>query len=183
MKIPCKILLLVATTIFLCVGCSVNQKSIENDVPYIEKNGDKYADIDNDVVNERYKNVDKKTLTYETSDDKGTYMYESNEGLFSQNYLDKQKPINDKKYVSILNGYTYACEVNQCNVTYEEALNLVSKLLPDDIKMTGTRDYQVNRKYITYSSSKGNFMVDFVSQDEVNKGNVVGINYSKELTN
>ena len=67
---------------------------------------------------------------------------------------------------------------------------LIKKLLPDDIKqVNSTIDEEVDKEYIYYESSKGNFRVGlsygYEFNDEnievVNKNKVVGIDYSKEV--
>ena len=71
-----------------------------------------------------------------------------------------------------------------------QAIELVKKLLPEDIKQVdSTMDEEVNKEYIYYESSKGNFRVglyyvyEFNDEniDVVNKNKIVGIDYSKEI--
>ena len=71
-----------------------------------------------------------------------------------------------------------------------QAIELVKKLLPEDIKQVdSTMDEEVNKEYIYYESSKGNFRVGlsyvYEFNDEnievVNKNKIVGIDYSKEI--
>ncbi|RDY22917.1 hypothetical protein CHF27_010890 [Romboutsia maritimum] len=204
MKIPCKILLLVSITIFFSIGCSKNneinentnkatsqvtQKSDENEVTYIEKpgvnDGSKYIDIDINAIGEKYKNVDKSKLTYEAKSN--FWWYECRNGFVADSFInserDEYKPINNKKYVTVLHGYEYPCEMNTKEFTYEEVLNLVSKVLPDDAKMVSSQDFENAKKHLRYESSKGNFLVSLVYKDKVNEGNIVGLSYCKELVN
>ncbi|MBP3931492.1 MAG: hypothetical protein J6D47_18250 [Peptostreptococcaceae bacterium] len=84
----------------------------------------------------------------------------------------------------------YYSEINPCSLTYEQAIELIKKVLPDDIKQIGlTIDEEVNKEYIYYESSKGNFRVglcyEYELNDEnievVNKDRICGIDYSKEI--
>lgn len=67
---------------------------------------------------------------------------------------------NDTNYRRILEGFTYYSEDNQVNLTYDESIELVKKVLSDDINKFDIRiDEEVNKEYIYYKSSKGNFRV------------------------
>ena len=182
-------ILLIASMILIMTGCSkvsnnegenISTESlltteIENHIPYInEDNGE----IDNNIIDERYENVNKEELSYdplvESSED-------DNSEVKTQVYLaDSIK--NDTNYKSILLGFTYFLESNPSNLTYDEAIELVKKVLPDDIE-------KVNKEYIYYKSSKGNFRVGLCygykfneeNIEEVDKNLIVGIDYSKEI--
>ena len=80
--------------------------------------------------------------------------------------------------------------MNPTNLTYDNAIELVKKVLPDDIKQVDFKiDEEVNTEYIYYESSKGNFRVelcyryDFNDRNEevLSKDKIVGIDYSKEI--
>ena len=190
-------ILLIASMILIMTGCSkvsnnegenISTESlltteIENHIPYInEDNGE----IDNNIIDERYENVNKEELSYdplvESSED-------DNSEVKTQVYLaDSIK--NDTNYKSILLGFTYFLESNPSNLTYDEAIELVKKLLPDDIEKVNTViDDEVNKEYIYYKSSKGNFRVGLCygykfneeNIEEVDKNLIVGIDYSKEI--
>ena len=190
-------ILLIASMILIMTGCSkvsnnegenISTESlltteIENHIPYInEDNGE----IDNNIIDERYENVNKEELSYdplvESSED-------DNSEVKTQVYLaDSIK--NDTNYKSILLGFTYFLESNPSNLTYDEAIELVKKVLPDDIEKVNTViDNEVNKEYIYYKSSKGNFRVGLCygykfneeNIEEVDKNLIVGIDYSKEI--
>ena len=190
-------ILLIASMILIMIGCSkvsnnegenistesLSTTEIENHIPYInEDNGE----IDNNIIDERYENVNKEELSYdplvESSED-------DNSEVKTQVYLaDSIK--NDTNYKSILLGFTYFLESNPSNLTYDEAIELVKKVLPDDIEKVNTViDNEVNKEYIYYKSSKGNFRVGLCygykfneeNIEEVDKNLIVGIDYSKEI--
>lgn len=190
-------ILLIASMILIMTECSkvsnnegenISTESlltteIENHIPYInEDNGE----IDNNIIDERYENVNKEELSYdplvESSED-------DNSEVKTQVYLaDSIK--NDTNYKSILLGFTYFLESNPSNLTYDEAIELVKKVLPDDIEKVNTViDDEVNKEYIYYKSSKGNFRVGLCygykfneeNIEVVDKNLIVGIDYSKEI--
>ena len=192
MKINKKIIVAMCLVSILSVGCgSINEENksnervenIENHIPYIDKNND---EIDNSIINERYENVKKEDLTYDTEEDDSK---DNEKEVITQVYFaDSTK--NDINYKKILQGFSYASESNPCDLTYNQAIELVKKLLPDDIKqVNSTIDEEVDKEYIYYESSKGNFRVGLSSgyefNDEnievVNKNKIVGIDYSKEV--
>ena len=190
-------ILLIASMILIMIGCSkvsnnegenistepLSTTEIENHIPYInEDNGE----IDNNIIDERYENVNKEELSYdplvESSED-------DNSEVKTQVYLaDSIK--NDTNYKSILLGFTYFLESNPSNLTYDEAIELVKNVLPDDIEKVNTViDDEANKEYIYYKSSKGNFRVGLCygykfneeNIEEVDKNLIVGIDYSKEI--
>ena len=192
MKINKKIIIVMCLVSILSVGCgskSVENKSnistenIENHIPYIDKNND---EIDNSIINERYKSVKKEDLTYDTKEDDSK---DNEKEVITQIYsADSIK--DDINYKSILLGFSYASESNPCDLTYNQAIELVKKVLPDDVKQVdSTMDEEVNKEYIYYESSIGNFRVGlcygYEFNDEntevVNKNKIVGIDYSKEI--
>ena len=88
--------------------------------------------------------------------------------------------------ILIIKRFYYASESNPC----ESGNRIGKKLLPEDIKQVdSTMDEEVNKEYIYYESSKGNFRVglsygyEFNDEniDVVNKNKIVGIDYSKEI--
>jgi hypothetical protein len=115
--------------------------------------------VDNDEVQRRYNDVDKKSLTYNTTMDTSKYyFYEYENGLaYYRGVHNDLKPLNDKKYASILKGYEYV-DITE-GIDYEKALDLVLKVLPDDIVLTRTKDFDNEAKFNFYSSSRGNFIV------------------------
>ena len=192
MKINKKIIVAMCLVSILSVGCgSINEENksnervenIENHIPYIDKNND---EIDNSIINERYENVKKEDLTYDTEEDDSK---DNEKEVITQVYFaDSTK--NDINYKKILQGFSYASESNPCDLTYNKVIELVKKLLPYDIKqVNSTMDEEVNKEYIYYESSKGNFRVGlsyvYEFNDEnievVNKNKIVGIDYSKEI--
>ena len=192
MKINKKIIIVMCLVSILSVGCgskSVENKSnvstgnIENHIPYKDKNDD---EIDNSIINERYESVKKEDLTYDTKEDDSK---DNEKEVITQIYsADSIK--DDINYKSILLGFSYASESNPCDLTYNQAIELVKKVLPDDVKQVDSRmDEEVNKEYIYYESSKGNFRVGlcygYEFNDEnievVNKNKIVGIDYSKEI--
>ena len=192
MKINKKIIMVMCLLAILSVGCSSKTeenksnesvKNIENQIPYIDE---KSGEIDNSIINERYENVKKEEISYNSQEDDDT---ENEKQVTTEVHLaDSIK--DDVYYKSILLGFTYFAESNPCDLTYEQAIELVRKVLPDDIKEVSSKiDEEVNKEYIYYESSKGNFRVGlcygYEFNDEnvevVNKNKIVGIDYSKEI--
>ncbi len=147
-------------------------------------------EIDNTVIAKRYEDVIKENLTYEVKQN-SYYFYESENELVSSLALDEIPNVDDKKYGYILEDYTYASEVNSTYVTYDEALDLVYKVLPDDIKKEReifNENSKSKNKYIVFSSSKGNFVVSFAypvvscvkGVETLDTNYVVGIAYLRE---
>ncbi|WP_455539266.1 hypothetical protein [Terrisporobacter sp.] len=182
MKINKKIIIAMCLVPILSMGCNNKDKeeyiNIENHIPYIDQNS---GEIDNKTIDERYENVKKEELSYKK---------ESNEkGVETEVFLaDSIK--NDTCYKEILRGFTYFSEMNPSDLTYNEAIELVKKVLPDDIKeVKSTIDKEVNKEYIYYKSSKGNFRVGLCygyefnddNIEEVNENKIVGIDYSREI--
>ena len=117
--------------------------------------------------NERYENVKKEDLTYDTEKDDS----KDNEKEVITEVYSADSIKNDINYKKILQGFSYASESNPC-----ESGNRIGKK-------------EVNKEYIYYESSKGNFRVglsygyEFNDEniDVVNKNKIVGIDYSKEI--
>lgn len=194
MKARKKAVIAICLVSILNMGCSnkenddkLSMKNIENDIPYI----DMYSgEIDNNIINERYENVKKEELSYDIAYD---YEVEA-DGKIKTDDSDRITEVYlatgyDTNYRSILEGFTYYSEQNPVDLTYDEAMELVKKVLPDDIKQVDLIvDEEVNKEYIYYESSKGNFMVGlcyaYEFNDEnvevVNKSKIVGIDYRKE---
>ena len=160
-----------------------NSSIIINNIPYEDE-------PDNSVIKKRYDNVNKDQLTYEIVS-QSSYYYESESEIICSLRLGEIPNTNNKKYWDILEDYTYACEVNPTKLTYDEALKLSSKVLPNDIKkerekLNDGELYLI--RSIIYSSSRGNFIVQLVHpkiEDENHKKttdveSVIGISYLKE---
>jgi len=167
----------------------LNEASGSNSTIYIN-NIDYENEIDNSVIKKRYDNVNKDQLTYEVVS-RSSYFYEDESEIICSLRVDEIPNINDKKYWYILEDYTYACEVNPTKVTYDEAIKLSSKVLPNDIKKEREkfRDSELYLiRSIIYSSSKGNFVVQLVHpkienenyQKTTDVDSVIGISYLKE---
>jgi len=190
------IYIVIATMSLLMVGCEdkpnvraeIPNENISASSPIID-NTDK-DEIDNTVIAERYKNVKKEDLTYEVVPE-SYYFYESENDLVSSYLLNEIPNIDDKKYGYILEDYTYACLVNPTDITYEEALDLIYKVLPDDIKKEREKFNENGKSKQTnliFSSSKGNFVVSLAHPiissvngvDTVDTNAVVGISYLRE---
>lgn len=193
MKVNKKIIIAMCIATILSVGCSskseenksdVSVKNIENQIPYIDENT---GEIDNSIINERYESVKKEELIYnpkeydEAKDDE-------KEVITQVHPADSIK--DDTNYESILLGFTYFSESNPCDLTYDQAIEAVKKVLPDDIKQIDSKkDKEVNKEYIYYESDKGNFRVglcygyefDDENGEVVNENKIVGIDYSKEI--
>lgn len=206
MKINKKVLTMIVAASFLFAGCvNINNKgenikseplkstektdkdnlkdeNIENQIPYIDEDS---GEIDDSIINDRYKNVKKEELTYNTAEEET----ENNNETTTQVHLaDSIK--DDTSYKSVLLGYTYLSEGSSIDLTYDEAMELVKKVLPDDIEKVDYKlDKEVNKEYIYYKSSKGNFRVGLSYGFEFNNENIekihtnsiVGIDYSKEI--
>ena len=188
MKVSKKAIITICLVSILNIGCSskeyddnLSMENIENDIPYI----DMYSgEIDNDIINKRYENVKKEKLSYNPQE-VNTEDSDRITKIYSVDSIE-----DDTMYSSILEGFTYYSESNPVNLTYDEAINLVKKVLPDDISQVDLRiDEEVNKEYIYYESSKGNFRVelcyryDFNDRNEevLSKDKIVGIDYSKEI--
>lgn len=196
-----KIIFLCFLTIFIITGCNNNNVNVsnkpdkkiyidENDIPYRKTSADAIdkRSVNNDVIDERYQTVDKNLLKYDLA--KGDeYSFEYIDGFAVNSPLRDLKPINDKKYIPILLGYTYLSEVNSTNVSYNEAISMVKKVLPDDITEERVKESkEIPKKYIFFKSSKGNFVVGLnygrdmnKSMTEYNKDLIVGIHYLKQI--
>ncbi|WP_373600820.1 hypothetical protein [Paraclostridium bifermentans] len=152
-----------------------------------------YDDItvfDEDEVNKRYKEVNKKDLTYEPNmKNLNDYFFEFENGLaYNTEANNHLKAISEKQYAMILQGYSYS-KVKKA-FTNEEAIEIASSILPDDIKEIKTKEYK-DENYIYYTSKKGNFIVllrnehIFNDKDEstnINKDKIESITYFKELS-
>ncbi|MCC3863392.1 hypothetical protein K0040_03580 [Terrisporobacter petrolearius] len=157
---------------------NLSTKDMENHIPYIDSSS---GEIDNSIISRRYESVKKEELTY-NSPEKTT----ENEVVVYP--ADSIK--DDISYKTILQGFTYFSEGNPINLTYDEAIKLVKKVLPDDIeKVDYVLDKEVNKEYVYYKSDKGNFRVglsygsEFKNDDleDIHKNSVLGIDYSKEI--
>lgn len=152
-----------------------------------------YDDItvfDEDEVNKRYKEVNKKDLTYEPNmKNSNDYFFEFENGLAynieANNHL---KAVSENQYVMILQGYSYS-KVKKA-FTNEEAIQIAYRILPDDIKEIKTKEYK-DENYIYYTSKKGNFIVllrnehifnDKDKSTNINKDKIESITYFKELS-
>ena len=191
MKLKKKIIITICLISMLSVGCStksteshknISMKNIENHIPYVDKNNGK---IDNAIINKRYEIVKKEELTYNP---KEYHLTEEEKKMIRPEYLDDVIN-NNLSYKNILLGFTYSSEINPCNLAYDDAIKLIKKVLPDDIKQVDLKvDEEVNKEYIYYKSSKGDFKVglcySYEFNDEnlevVNKDRICGIDYSKE---
>ncbi|BCZ45755.1 hypothetical protein psyc5s11_18220 [Clostridium gelidum] len=153
----------------------------------LEANQEEDKEKDNTKIDKSYKEVDKSTLDYNTTSSSSTYC--ETEDSFVGSNADIA-PIDNKKYKEILKDYTYACEVNPTNVTYENAIKLAKSVLPDDIKEIRKKyDSSTTKTYIVYSSRQGNFVLglaypysdtdNFIPSSD--KDIVVGIDYMKEI--
>lgn len=152
-----------------------------------------YDDItvfDEDEVNKRYKEVNKKDLTYEPNmKNSNDYFFEFENGLaYNTEANNHLKVISEKQYAMILQGYSYS-KVKKA-FTNEEAIEIAYSILPDDIKEIKTKEYK-DENYIYYTSKKGNFIVllrnehIFNDKDEstnINKDKIESITYFKELS-
>ena len=207
MKISKKIIMIMCISAALFSGCSKNDetiktednkevseyavnesnmKEIENHIPYIDEMD---GSVHNEIIDERYKNVNKEELTYNpiSYSEENSNEVEENQTITEVYSADSIK--EDRSYKNILLGFTYTSEGNPTSVSYDEAEDLVKKVLPDDIKkVKSVIDEEVNKEYIYYKSEKGNFRVGlcygYVMTDEgekVDKDLIVGIDYSKEI--
>ena len=190
------IMLLISSMILIMIGCSkvsnndgedksnepLSTKEIENHIPYINEDSE---EIDSNIIDKRYENVNKEELSY----DPLAESKEDNSEVVTQVYM-ADSISNDDDYKDILLGFTYFAEINSSNLTYDEAIKLVKRVLPDDIEKVNTvLDNEVNKEYIYYKSSKGNFRVGLCygykfneeNIEVVDKNLIVGIDYSKEI--
>jgi len=194
--------LLVSLGLILMVGCSDNtevEEDLEGNTEEVVFNENE-STYDSDVavttskydILELYDSVDKNDLKYEYDEDGPSYLYEYNGGMAygSDNSENFMPSINDKKYKPVLEEFSFASEENPINKSYDEAIELVKKVLPDDIKKVDERDYidgdpnYIGIRILEYSSSKGNFLVAFAhgyTDGVYDKDKVAGINYHIEI--
>lgn len=204
-----KIFMIISIISLLLVGCSdtnnqkkkvefteeqneldkgnLDKKDIEHHVPYANFDTGK---IDVEIINQRYRNVNKDELNYDTIEIESIVKeHNVNPDNMTKIYISDQIK-GDTSYKTILEGYSYKSEGNVFNFTYEDAIELVKKVLPDDIEEV---DYILNKELNTeckyYTSSKGNFRVDLSYTnsfndkdiDEIHKDAIIAISYSKEF--
>ena len=188
----------------MLVGCNNNnlnvsnnkneEISIENEIPYMKtpQGGIDGESIDNSIIDKRYKTVNKDILKYDFKETT-EYIFEFDDGFAVNSESQDFKPINDKKYQSILLGYTYSSEVSSTIIPYDEAISMVKKVLPNDIikeKSKMTKDNSC--EYIFFKSNKGNFVVGlhYALDYELNRNNpflpynkniIAGIDYLKQI--
>lgn len=159
----------------------------ENQRPY-----DKYGEEvkSNDEVLKSYEIISKKDLKYKHDENISTYLFEFKKGIAQMNPMQTEEPLNDKKYKEVLQAFSFASEVNPISVTYDQAIELAKKVLPDDIKKESETDYigkeDVGTGIIHYTSSHGDFIVNLAygfGEDGItyDKNNVVGITYLKQV--
>ncbi|MDU1351025.1 MAG: hypothetical protein E6942_17255 [Clostridium argentinense] len=118
---------------FVLIGCKSNIKEELNMDKATTGNFESYTKNEtvNDKISKRYKEVKKETLSYEIESSDHRYYETKNSFVGSEAGLPN---VDDKKYGSILSEYTYAAEVNPTEVSYNDAIKLAHKVLPDDIK-------------------------------------------------
>ncbi len=164
----------------------------ENERPYLKSLEDveeNIREVDNELIYKQYEKVNKNDLKYETVED-AELVFEHSTGLAIESPLQDLKPVNDKRYTDILLGYQYWTEENPTYMTYDEAIDMVKKVLPDDIvKEKVLEDTNNGFSNIFYKSSKGNFIVSFKHPIEeetaysikTDNSTVIGISYYKEV--
>lgn len=151
MKIKRKILMSISMITLLFIGCSninsnqnikieskqnqneLNKDSLENIEHHVPYTNLDTGEIDIKIINERYNNIDKEKLNYDAIDiDSLVENHNNNSDNMSKIYIAEQSN-GDTSYKTILEGYSYISEGNTFNFTYSEAIELVKKVLPDDI--------------------------------------------------
>lgn len=198
MKIKLALLLLGVT---LIGGCTVKEekkqvpeKEVKEEITFNENQSpyDLYGEIikTNEEIYALYESVDKTSLKYTHDDNLKSYYYEYDGGIALMNSMQNIESINDKKFKEILQSFSFASEINPIYVSYDYAIELVKKVLPDDIKLESKNDYleinDIGSSVLHFSSSKGNFAVNFTygfGEDGVNydANNIAGITYLKEI--
>lgn len=107
---------------------------IENNIPYTSEFK---GNIDNSIIEKRYEsvnNVNKEDLSYDTL--YKTKEYDNESSIIEIELADSIK--DDINYRDILLEFTYYSEINPSRLTYNEAITLVKKVLPDDIEKVKT---------------------------------------------
>lgn len=187
--------LFLSILIILCVissGCSNKIKrdsSLDNSYnETIETLNENEEDI-NTKIAEKYMNVNKESLIYNIYPSQ-YYFYETSNGFVTTDLLSKFLNFDDKKYGETLCEYTYCPEVNPSSMPYDDAIKLVYSVLPDDINEERSMyNKTLQKTYIVYSSSKGNFVAGLTHSVVVNTNGtptenrdiIVGIDYLKEI--
>lgn len=185
-KIVLSLLILVA---LIGVGCSKtdSEQSTENQKSIVQEENN-YTD-DTKVTMKRYDDVKKEYLKYEVKENT-IYFCETNRGIESIQVVEESKRLNNKKYGQVLSSYMLPTVINASYMSYDEAIEMVKKVLPDDIKEEYIKENsETNHWNIFYSSTKGNFVVCFSyfsytdnkGIEEVMKDKVIGIGYYKEV--
>lgn len=157
----------------------------ENVIPYIESEVITSGGlvVDNDLIDKQYNKINdnnKESISYDYTYPSDMLVYaDYNDGLKLVTGSIKAELASDRLYKDILMGYRYDAKYNPIDVSYEDALNRVKKLLPNDIEEEkNTENKEENAKYIFYKSKKGNFVVSLTYGETKDK--VVGIKYFKE---
>ena len=69
-------------------------------------------------------------------------------------------PLNDKKYKEVLQAFAFYSEINPVNTIYDEAINLIDKVLPYGYEKVDEKVHkESNITMIYYKTEKGNFIV------------------------
>ncbi|ARC83149.1 hypothetical protein U732_118 [Clostridium argentinense CDC 2741] len=167
---------------FVLIGCKSNIKEEPNMDKATTGNFESYTKNEtvNDKISKRYEEVKKETLSYEIEFSDHHYYETKNSFVGSEAGLPN---VDNKEYGQILSEYMYAAEVNPTKISYNDAIKLAHKVLPDDIKEQRTKyDDTVKKTYIVYSSSQGNFVLGLCHESSTEDKNiVVGIDYMKEI--
>ena len=143
----------------------------------------------NSTIYEMYKTVNKNDLKYDSFDENTLY-YETEKSFEGYSELNNHEQVSDKRYVSILMGYSFETELNPTSMSYNEAIECVKKVLPDDIELEREKyDEDTGILFLICNSSKGTFVVGLNSSIEstingisqYNRENISGIFYMKEI--
>lgn len=164
----------------------------------VKENEDKKINLEKLSIEERYNKVNKKYIQYKNCNDTTDVNYFETDNGFVGTPVDLPH-YDDKIYCSTLNEFSFFAEVNPTFMTFDKAISLAKKILPDDIKEERRKfDDYTGSTSIVYSSSQGNFVLllehqisyDNVQDDDLIKVNnsnyvrqsvIVGISYLMEL--
>lgn len=178
----------------LGVGCQSKEEQekledLENEETYEQYQMPEEPTASDIIKN--YDNVDKEKLDYTCDEEGDFYLYEYKGGLAYGGNEKYHPNVSGKKYKRILNKFEFQSEVYPINTSYESAVELTKKVLPDDVKEVSQSQYLemggdgIGCTITYYESSVGNIGVSFVhpygEDGNYDKNTVAGIGYMIEI--
>lgn len=143
-----------------------------------------------DETDKRYEEIKDKSQIDYNSTIYDSLFYETENGLSTIELISEIPRINDKSYTYILDKFSYCSELDSIDISLDEAIRKIEKVLPDDIVENKRKiDTNTGNIYIFYTSSIGNFVVSLKTGilECINEtysydmDRIVGISYLKEI--